>query len=120
MGLSATRDAELFYLPIEKIDELVARDAKRLCALVTAGHLETAMGACDDLMLRDQVKRCIATILRLGGCRYVSPPNAPPVEIDARQDEIATLANVARATAGLSTSRPSTAESTEMAGVMAP
>ena len=103
VGLTATRGAELFYLPIEKIDELVARDSNawRLFALVTAGHLETAMGACDDLMLRDHVKRCIATILRLGGCRYVSPPNPPPVEIDARQDEIATLANVARATAGL-------------------
>ncbi len=103
VGLTATRKAELMYLPIEKIDEIIVRDSNawRLFSLVTVGHLEMAIGACDDLMLRDHVKRCIATVLRLGGCRYVSPPNAPSVEIDARQDEIATLANVARATAGL-------------------
>jgi CRP-like cAMP-binding protein len=102
VGLTATRDAEMLYLPIEKIDEIVAMDtnAWRLFALVTVGHLEMAIGACDDLMLRDHVKRCIATILRLGGCRNVSPPGSLPIEIDARQDEIATLANVARATAG--------------------
>ena len=102
VGLTATRDAEMLYLPIEKIDEIVAMDtnAWRLFALVTVGHLEMAIGACDDLMLRDHVKRCIATVLRLGGCRNVSPPGSSPIEIDARQDEIATLANVARATAG--------------------
>jgi CRP/FNR family transcriptional regulator, cyclic AMP receptor protein len=101
VGLVATRDSEMLYLPIEKIDEIVARDinAWRLFALVTVGHLEMAIGACDDLMLRDHVKRCIATILRLGGCRRFSPASLP-IEIDARQDEIATLANVARATAG--------------------
>jgi CRP-like cAMP-binding protein len=102
VGLTATRDAELLYLPIDKIDEIVAGDSNawRLFALVTLGHLDMAIGACDDLMLRDHVKRCIATVLRLGGCRYVSPSRAPAVDIDARQDEIATLANVARATAG--------------------
>jgi len=103
VGLTATRGAEMLYLPIEKIDEIVAKDSNawRLFALVTVNHLEMAIGACDDLMLRDHVKRCIATVLRLGGCRNASPVSGAPVEIDARQDEIATLANVARATAGL-------------------
>ncbi len=102
VGLTATRDAELLYLPIEKIDEIVAKDSNawRLFALVTVGHLEMAIGACDDLMFRDHVKRCIATVLRLGGCRNLSPPSPTPVEVDACQDEIATLANVSRATAG--------------------
>jgi CRP-like cAMP-binding protein len=102
VGLTATRNAELLYLPIEKIDEIIARDANawRMFALVTLGHLEMAIGACDDLMLRDHVKRCIATVLRLGGCRNASPPNRSRIEIDVRQDEIAKLANVARATAG--------------------
>jgi CRP-like cAMP-binding protein len=103
VGLTATRNARMLYLPIEKIDEIVARDSNawRLFSLVTINHLEMAIGACDDLMLRDHVKRCIATVLRLGGCRNASPVSGAPIEIDARQDEIATLANVARATAGL-------------------
>jgi CRP-like cAMP-binding protein len=102
VGLTATRNARMLYLPIEKIDEIVARDSNawRLFTLVTVNHLEMAIGACDDLMLRDHVKRCIAAVLRLAGCRKASP-GASPIEIDASQDDIATLANVARATAGL-------------------
>ena len=102
IGLTATRDALLLHLPLAKINEIVARDpaAWRLIALVTSGHIDLAIGACDDLMLRDHVKRCIAVLLRLGGCRYVSPTDAQHAEIDFSQDEIATLANVARTTVG--------------------
>jgi CRP-like cAMP-binding protein len=102
VGLTATRDAELLHLPLPKIDEIVARDASawRLFALVTIGHLDMAIGACDDLMLRDHVKRCTATLLRLAGRRRPSPADAAPVEIDLSQEDIATLANVARTTVG--------------------
>jgi CRP-like cAMP-binding protein len=102
IGLSATRDTQMFHLPLPKIDEIVADDpaAWRWLALVTVGHLDTAISACDDLMLRDHVKRCIALLLRLSGRRRVTPSGPTPVEIDIRQDEIATLANVARTTAG--------------------
>jgi len=98
IGLTATRDAELLHLPLAKINEIVAKDpaAWRLFALVTSGHIDMALGACDDLMLRDHVKRCVAVLLRLGGCRYISPVALPHTEIDFSQDEIATLANVAR------------------------
>jgi CRP-like cAMP-binding protein len=102
IGLTATRDTQMFHLPLPKIDEIVADDptAWRWLALVTVGHLDTAISACDDLMLRDHVKRCIALLLRLSGCRRMTPSGPTPVEIDIRQDEIATLANVARTTAG--------------------
>jgi CRP-like cAMP-binding protein len=99
IGLTATRDAQLLHLPLAKINEIVAKDpaAWRLFALVvTSGHIDMALGACDDLMLRDHVKRCVAVLLRLGGCRYISPVALPHTEIDFSQDEIATLANVAR------------------------
>jgi CRP-like cAMP-binding protein len=102
VGLSAIRHAELLYLPLSKIEEIVARDpaAWRLFALLTLGHLDMAIGACDDLMLRDHVRRLIATLLRLAGCRLVSPPASSPAQVDLSQDDIATLANVARTTAG--------------------
>jgi CRP-like cAMP-binding protein len=64
-------------------------------------HSDVALAACDNLMLRDHVKRCIATVLRLGGCRHTSPANLEPPEIDVRKDEIAMLSNVARNTAGI-------------------
>jgi CRP/FNR family cyclic AMP-dependent transcriptional regulator len=101
VGLTATRDAELLHLPLSKIDEIVGEDpsAWRMFALVTLGHLDMAIGACDDLMMRDHVKRCVAVLLRLGGCRHISAP-AALIDIDLSQDDIATLANVARTTAG--------------------
>jgi CRP/FNR family transcriptional regulator, cyclic AMP receptor protein len=102
IGLAATRDSQLFHLPLPKINEIVATDpsAWRLFALVTSGHIDMAIGACDDLMIRDHVQRFVAILLRLGGCRYASPGDTSHAEIDLRQDEIATLANVARTTAG--------------------
>ena len=99
IGLTATHKAQLLHLPLARINEIVAKDpaAWRLIALVTSGHIDLAIGACDDLMLRDHVKRCIAVLLRLSGCRYDSRVYS---EIDFSQDEIATLANVARTTVG--------------------
>ena len=102
VGLTATRKAALLHLPLSKVDEIVDHDpaAWRMFALVTLGHLDTAMGACDDLMQRDHVARCVAVLLRLAGCRRASATPSPVSEIDLSQDGIATLANVARATAG--------------------
>ncbi len=102
IGLTATRDAQLMHLPLAKINEIVSKDpeAWRLIALVTSGHIDMAIGACDDLMIRDHVKRCVAVLLRLGGCRYRSSTASSCAEIDFSQDEIAVLANVARTTAG--------------------
>jgi CRP-like cAMP-binding protein len=102
VGLTATRKAALLHLPLPKIDEIVDHNpaAWRLFALVTLGHLDTAMGACDDLMQRDHVARCVAVLLRLAGCRRASATPSPVSEIDLSQDDIATLANVARTTAG--------------------
>ena len=102
IGLTATRKAMFLHLPLAKIDEIVGGDpaAWRLFALVTLGHLDTAMGACDDLMQRDHVARCVAVLLRLAGCRRATSKPSPVSEIDLSQDDIATLANVARTTAG--------------------
>ena len=102
IGLVATRDAQMFHLPLPRIDEIVFADpgAWRWLALVPIGHLDTAISACDDLMLRNHVKRCIAVLLRLGGCRHASSEISSSAEIDISQDELAMLANVARTTVG--------------------
>jgi CRP-like cAMP-binding protein len=102
IGLVATRDAQMLHLPLPKIDEIVVADpvAWRWFALVPIGHLDTAISACDDLMLRNHVKRCIAVLLRLGGCRHACSEKSTLAEIDISQDELAMLANVARTTVG--------------------
>ena len=102
VGLAATRDSEMLHLPLHGIREIVDNNpvAWRFFALVTIGHLDLAMGAADDRMIRDHVKRCIAVLLRLAGCRLSSPPDSLPIEIDLSQEDIAYLSNIARTTAG--------------------
>ncbi len=39
-------------------------------------------------------------LLRLGGCRYRTPPDSSPIEIDVSQEDFAAMTNVARTTAG--------------------
>lgn len=63
-------------------------------------HNSVAIGAADDLMIRDHVKRSVAVLLRLGGCRYLTPPGETSIEVDASQEDFATMTNVARTTAG--------------------
>jgi CRP/FNR family cyclic AMP-dependent transcriptional regulator len=101
-SLSATRNVEMLYLPLPSIHEIVKADAAtwRHFALVTVGHIELAMGASDDLMIRDHVKRFIAILLRLGGCRSTTHPTSTPIEVDVNQQDLAGMSNVARTTAG--------------------
>ena len=101
VGLSVTRDTDLLHLPLHGVHEIVGKDAAvwRYLAFISIGHLDVALGASDDLMMRDHVKRCVAILLRLGGCRR-APPNSLPVEIDVHQEDVAVLANVSRTTAG--------------------
>ena len=102
VGVTATRDSVLLHLPLRAIDEIVARDpsAWRLFGLSTIEHLDNAIGAADDLMIRDHVKRFVAVLLRLGDCRLATPSNGRPIEIDINHEDIAYMANVARTTAG--------------------
>ncbi len=102
VGLTATRDTELLHLPLHAIDEIVGRDpgAWRYLGLITIGQLDVAIGGADDLMIRDHFKRFVAVLLRFANCRYVSPRNGLPIEIDISHDDLAHMANVARTTGG--------------------
>jgi CRP/FNR family cyclic AMP-dependent transcriptional regulator len=102
IGLSATRDTEVLHLPLHAIREIVAADpgAWRWFGLVSVAHIDTAIGASDDLMTRDHVKRFVAVLLRLGGCRYATPPGGETIDIDVNQEDLAAMTIMARTTAG--------------------
>jgi CRP/FNR family transcriptional regulator, cyclic AMP receptor protein len=102
IGLMATRETQLLHLPLHAILDIVAKDpsAWRMFALVTIGHLDVAIGACDDLMIRDHRKRFLAVLLRLAGSRLTTPHGATPIDVDVSQEDLAVLANIARTTAG--------------------
>jgi len=102
VSLSASRDVKVLRLPQQAMREIAGLhpDAWRLFALVSAGYVRVATLAADDLLIRDHVKRCIAVLLRLGGCRVATPPAATPIEVELNQQGLATLSNLARTTTG--------------------
>ena len=102
IGLAVTRDTEVLHLPLPAIREIVASDpgAWRFFGLAAIAHYDVAIGAADDLLIRDHVKRSVAVLLRLGGCRYLTPEDAQPIEVDVSQEDFATMTNLARTTAG--------------------
>jgi CRP/FNR family cyclic AMP-dependent transcriptional regulator len=102
ISLSVTRDSKVLHLPLHAIHEIVAEDpgAWRFFGLAAIAHYDVAIRAADDLLIRDHFKRSIAVLLRLGGCRLVTPPGATPIEVDVSQEDFAAMTNVARTTAG--------------------
>ena len=102
IGLAVTRDTEALHLPLPAIREIVAADpgAWRFFGLAAIAHNDVAIGGADDLLIRDHVKRSVAVLLRLGGCRYRTPDGRPPVEVDVSQEDFAVMTNLARTTAG--------------------
>ncbi len=103
IGLAATRDATVLHLPLPAIREIVAADpgAWRFFGLASIAHNDVAIGGADDLLIRDHVKRSVAVLLRLGGCRYRTPESVEPIEVDVSQEDFATMSNLARTTAGI-------------------
>ena len=94
--LSAARATTLLYIPAHVIPEIVQEDPAfwRFFVVPLMGHLEVSFGALADLMIRDHVKRLVAVLLRLGGCRTASPSELGPIEIDASQEDFAVMANI--------------------------
>lgn len=101
VGLCAARDSELLHLSLRSVDEILREQPAswRMFASLTLGKLEAAMWAVDDLMMRDSLKQFVAVLLRLGGCRAVTPPGGVPIALHVSQDDLAAMANVSRSTA---------------------
>jgi CRP/FNR family transcriptional regulator, cyclic AMP receptor protein len=99
-GVDAARKSSLLHLPHSAIREIVRQNpaAWRFIALITLGHLQSALSAIDDLMIRDDTRRLVALLLRLAGYRPVIPPDPVSIEIAVSQEELASMANLARST----------------------
>ncbi len=102
ISLAVTRDSKFLHLPLPGIREIVTADpgAWRFFGLAAIAHNDTAIGAADDLLIRDHVKRSVAVLLRLGGCRYRTPEGSMSIEIDVSQEDLAVMTNLARTTSG--------------------
>jgi len=102
VSLSATRSVSLLYVSQRAIGEIAQLHPAfwKYFVIPLMGHLDTALGAMADLMIRQHDKRLAAVLLRLGGCRSAANARMGAVEVDASQEDIAAMANVSRTTAG--------------------
>jgi CRP/FNR family transcriptional regulator, cyclic AMP receptor protein len=102
VSLSATRSVSLLYVSQRAIGEIARLHPAfwKYFVIPLMGHLDTALGAMADFMIRQHDKRLAAVLLRLGGCRSAANARMGAVEVDASQEDIAAMANVSRTTAG--------------------
>lgn len=103
VGMTATRASALLLLPMAEFDALVTETpaAWRFFTALALINTGIAMGAADDLLIRDTSRRCIATLLRLAGLRSSGSMNPPLSEVDVTQEELAYLSNLSRNATGL-------------------
>ena len=107
IGLTAAKQTELLHVPLPSLRELLRSEPVfwRWFALLAFEHERTAVSAVADLMICDHVKRLVAVLLRLADARTKSPDGGAPIEVEASQSDIATMANVARTTANTTLSK---------------
>ncbi len=100
VGVSAAQDSELLHISLPNLNQMIALypEILRHLAVITQFHLRTAIAAISDLMLRDTELRFIATLMRLAGIRDGAKPGRR-YDVFFSQEEIASMANVARTTA---------------------
>jgi CRP-like cAMP-binding protein len=102
MGLIAAQQSQLFLLPLVEFQNFAAEipGAWRHFGTLALMNSATAIGAADDLLIRNPLKRCVATLLRLCGLRHSSQDRVLPCEVEVKQEELAYLSNLSRNATG--------------------
>jgi CRP/FNR family cyclic AMP-dependent transcriptional regulator len=102
--ISATARSEVWLASVPQAEVLrLLRDRPdwwRHLLLLALEYGDIAINIAADLLIRDSERRCAATLLRLGGCRFPNPEDATPIEILVTQDGLAAAANLSRNTTG--------------------
>ncbi|HWJ71645.1 MAG TPA: Crp/Fnr family transcriptional regulator [Kaistia sp.] len=100
VGLSAGRLSEVLLLPLPAIQSILESQpiGWKAVARLTFDHVNTALTGLNDLMIRDDRRRLIATLLRLGGCRLAPGLDPVPPPIDLSHEDLAAMANLSRTT----------------------
>lgn len=94
----ARTNCATMYAPLPALQTLLEARPEwwRHIGQISAHNLAFAIGGAEDLMLRDNNRRCIATLLRLCGCRTADPDPALAGASPVTQDELASMANMSR------------------------
>lgn len=99
MSVGARTPCLVAMVPQHALNALFADNPQRwrFIAQSASEILTLAMFIATDLMIRDSQRRCIAVLLRAGGCRTAG---TQPAVAFVTQDELAGMANMSRQTIG--------------------
>lgn len=100
--IRARSDVILTEIPLSRLRLVCNQPPERwrcMARLAIENHVDAAATTA-DLMMRDGRARCIATLLRLGGCLKNSSYNGSSPRVPISQEEIASAANLCRNSAG--------------------
>jgi CRP-like cAMP-binding protein len=94
----ATREAHCLWMSDKKLSALLEREARlfRFLGSLCSDHLFLAVGAVDDMTIRNSRARVAAILLRLANVRLQDQPTDPTPELDITQEDLALLANLPR------------------------
>mgnify|MGYP003450938299 FL=1 len=102
ISAAARTDCVLAFLSLAAINAIVTRHPEywRQVGILAVEHNSLATSGGADLMLRDVERRCLAVLLRLGGCRFSVSDSSQHPEAVVTQEEIAAMANLSRKSVG--------------------
>lgn len=106
IGLTAGRNCQVLFLPLHAINEILAHEPTgwRFLAGLALIDTQIALGAMDDLMIRDEFRRLVAVLLRSGGFRRhdggAERNGEAAIWVDVNQTDLAHMSNLSRSTAG--------------------
>lgn len=103
IGIRATRDSLLAYLPLSQWDAIVQGDpaAWRWIAHLALRNELTALAVAEALMIPGATQRLAAVLLLLcGQSRAQGEAGAVEVEVEISQDDLARMANLSRSSTG--------------------
>jgi CRP-like cAMP-binding protein len=94
----ARTDVTVAYAPIGSLRTLLSRNPEwwRMIGCLSIDLNDFMIASGDDLMIREPERRCIATILRVCGCRFEDPEADVIVTASISHEELANMANLAR------------------------
>jgi CRP/FNR family transcriptional regulator, cyclic AMP receptor protein len=98
----ARTDVTVAYAPIGSLQTLFSRNPEwwRMIGRLSIDLNDFMTASGDDLMIREPERRCVATILRVCGCRFEDPDADVMVTASISHEELGNMANLARNTVG--------------------
>ena len=98
MGVTARSEVMIAGIGQPQLEQMLTQRPEwwRHIGLLAVIYSNTAVNVAADLMIRDNRRRCAASLLRIANCRFDQPQDTTPVDAPLSQEELAAICNMSR------------------------